>query len=1738
MRPSAARPASSDVPAAAAAMAAKAPVIAPAIGPSDSIARVAERPLATQPGAISIQVQRARALLAQLSAHVAATRARNRTSDAPRLARLLVEEGLAAERAGDLGAAAKAFGEALDLGVASRPAAQLARRAGARAPLDAKLALLDKETSFATDEGERADLAVERARLLEAAPDRLVDAIESYRTALALRPSHAEALEGLEGALVRARARLGESFDPQLAEHRARIAAAYGNDPELAASIHAARARILEERGDLVGAEEAYAASLAADGRVGPVREAYKRLLARRGAWARLRESIAEEAGREHDLPRSVRLLHEAARISLDRLDDAPQAIGLLEHAASRAPTDPAVDARVLDELVRLLEARGDARGAATARRALLAHEADPSARAVGLRRLGGDLEVLGDLPGAISALEEALALEPLHPPTQITLDRIYRVAGANEQRIRLWLEEAAKAREPSRRAAAYVRAAHVAEDDLGRPEEALEYLRAAWVTDTGNVDALDELTRLLLPPTEVRTALGGGDGRSARALIELFSQAAQTAREPARKIAYLEKVAALWEDALGNPAEAARIYEKVLAIEPTRRFALLALQRAHERSGNFEALAAAIEVEAEQTSDPQLAAALRLRAARTWHGRAAAPDRSIALARRVLDTRPGDAAALRVLLEAHEAAGRWEEVAKTLEAIVAAIPSGGGAREALPSWIDLGEIRRRRLGDLEGAIGAWRAAIAIDPTHPVATRELAEALRARGSHRELAELEEGVARATVEPHAAARAWIRAAELWEGRLSDDARAQAAYGKALVARPADLSAWDGLARLAERRGAHDELATAYKLRLEREESDGQPRLPLRIALAELRSRGKDDDAAIAALEAVLAEAPAHVPTLRLLEAIHRRAGNDAGLAKVLPALAHAIKDPLAKRGVLWDLVRLQERTGEAASSPPIAAYLLIYELDQTDEASLSAIVRHAIARMRGVMHESAPSDGLPNVRGLLAFGLRRQLATARDPQQRGILALQLADLLEDSTDPREHAEALALYREALSLDRGSPTAIAGVRRMGAVLVDHGAQFSGEIAAAETALEVPERVGHLLRAADLAPRVAPPEGGEAVATDLAIRALREDPDSPEAASAVSGSLSRQGDVRRLVDVLMEAASGAKRVDRIVALAREGAHHAAGALSNVPVAIALLSQAREADPRDPTLLVELGELYVQQRAWAEAAKAYADAVEAAGKEGRRDILVRAHRALAALHEGPLEDPDRALEELRRVCALAPDDVDAQRRLATALHARGDLDGALAALGQLVAAPNLPPREHVGALAQIAELRAQQGDLRGAEEALADAIKIDPDPSHEPFARFTAHHARIGGDAAIAAALGTLVEAEAADPRWLRYLGDLEVQRLGRPNEGLAHLRRAVQAAAEGRGDLSAAQLSLGEALLGVGALDDAARTLRELLLRDPTHAGGLAAGSRATTALARRDEGLVIDEIRAYFGFEGTPAAFRARRLSGAPPRPGSLDDVSIHAHVMPVAAKVPAYEIINALADQLSKVYAPGLAALGLSSRDRHTSRSAHPLRPFVDRAAQVLGVPEVDLYVHDAKGQRVVVENSEPPAIVVPSSLSTLPELEIAFAIGRLVTRVATRTYLLEKLPPHEVEDLLYAAVGPFGGPAPRTRHAEVDDLGRRVQRAISRRARRQLEEIAPRFSGIEPVRFVRAVDQGTIRTAYLLTGDLTSAVDHLRRYDERVMNDLGPETIVGDLLRFALSDGAAALRRRVGTTWG
>src|SRR5262249_47062761 len=147
----------------------------------------------------------------------------------------------------------------------------------------------------------------------------------------------------------------------------------------------------------------------------------------------------------------------------------------------------------------------------------------------------------------------EALHHDPEDTATRERLDRAHARLGQHEQRAKAWLAEAHADRPKDVRVAAFLRAADIAGRKLKRTDDATAHLKPAWTLDPGNPAAFEALSALLAPPPRDIDA----DLRGVRARLDLYSQAAHKAEDPARRVGLLEKVAAIWEDELGQPARA-----------------------------------------------------------------------------------------------------------------------------------------------------------------------------------------------------------------------------------------------------------------------------------------------------------------------------------------------------------------------------------------------------------------------------------------------------------------------------------------------------------------------------------------------------------------------------------------------------------------------------------------------------------------------------------------------------------------------------------------------------------------------------------------------------------------------------------------------------------------------------------------------------------------------------------------------------------------------------------------------------------------------------------------------------------------------------------------------------------------------------------------------------------------------------------------------------------------------------
>ncbi|MGD0676010.1 MAG: hypothetical protein ABSC94_11355 [Polyangiaceae bacterium] len=1611
----------------------------------------------------------------------------------------------------------------------------LRRASHGRAFLPAMLEHLDRELQSASADQHRVQLLTERARLLEATGGRSEEVRAAWEQALEYAPNHAAALKGLEGELVARTVASGTAKDWEaLAIHLGRMADAFKEDPKLAAWLHVERARILERRLDRVdGARGALDRALELDPSVGPVREALVRHVAAHADWGSLARLLDEEAALESDGSRAARLELDAAMIAAWKLGDRSRAHDLLERAASRAPTVPAVDRRVLDELVRLNETEARWSEAARARRARLRFVTDPSALAYELRALAGAAEKEADTETAIADVQRALSLDASDPSLVDWLDRLLSSAGKHEARIATWIQEAARTEDPSARARALVRAAHVCEA-LGRRADAVRHLRSAWVACPGDNDALDSLSRLLAPSVPETVEAGP------RSVVELYSQAAEEEGDPGRKVVYLERVALLWEEVLGDPARSARAYQQVLAIEPDRRSALVGLQRSAARGGDDRTVARALLEEARVTSEGRHQLALQARAAAALAK--FDPTRAIQLVRDVLEHDPTHASARELETRLYEDASRWELAAQSIRARIEAATT---PQKKLALWLRLAQIQHVRLRAPHDALVSLERARALDPIHPVPAEEASRVLDAHGDARALRDALERLAANARSPAERARQLARAAEIDELRLDDDAGAARTYQRALAETPGDSWIAERLSRLLARRARKrgtTELAEQSILLAKRIDSAATP-LQARALSFELACSLVDGSQeplrATALLESLLAEEPSHVPALRTLESL------------------------------LWNLAALEEWA--LPNADPSATYRAILKLDPADLAALDGTLRRELAGARRG-DSAAKKAAVAALRALVPF--------ASNDDARLALELRLALLLEavalESQDPRASEdllrEALEWYRDALRMDATSVTSATSVARLAAQLLDTEGAIAAALSLADLADDPRIRARWLLDGAELLlgpdqdRRIGPVAERRRRAMALLERGLDADPDSIPIAGRLATILLEEQQGERLVSAFRAALLRARSPDAVVMFGSEVARVARSELNDLPVGIEAMRRVRSVAPQHVPSLLTLAELCIAQRVWPDAV----DALEAVVSTSRDSApKLTALFALASIYEKVLARPADVDRVLRAALAVEPSNVRALRALLRRLATEPtqlDEKGARARRGEIAllldrladAEPDLDVRS--GILVELSEVHARLGDVRAAERALVVAIATSP-VNGRAFARLAGLFRSEGRVDATgyARALGSVIalgeQTGRTDARWFAALGHLEIDALQRKVDGIVHLERA----ADLDPTLYGTRFELARALSDEKRHAEASAVLMGLISPTPhpilsllEPPAALALLEHSLTAEHRGEEAVVASELRAIAGDldDARLLWLRSRRL---PPMDaaahGVLDRPTLVNQVLPSAARHVLLEVAAAIAGAETRMLRSDLTDLGISARDRLSTRSAHPTRAILDRLARQLGVGDVELVVTpNATHTRVMIQDA--PWIVVPSTLVELSESTQAVCLARALARIAFGVPWLEELSPAHVEALLIAAarqvVPGYGIDGKGT--AAYETL---LARSLTRKQRRLLEELLPHLSSTasEPppiAEFIDALARAELRTAFLLTGDLSAVVDGSALRDvalREAVRSPGPRALaavldhpwIGDVVRFALSPEASALRRKIGS---
>ncbi|HTT71480.1 MAG TPA: hypothetical protein VMG32_09680, partial [Anaeromyxobacteraceae bacterium] len=819
--------------------------------------------------------------------------------------------------------------------------------------------------------------------------------------------------------------------------------AGVASSPEAKKELLLEVATVMEEQlSDREGALEAYRQILAID----PADPNALRMLGRLLGVAERWEDLVGVLGQEIALAERQGLVAEAAelrcrlgRIRQQRLGDVDGALKSYREVLERVPKHPGALAALeetarsggkgSDEAAALLEPiygrEGEHGKLVEMLEVRTLAQPDPAARAALLRRMAEvQAQALRSPEAAFLTAARAVREDPDQADSIAAAARIAKDAGLEEELAALIGEVADRPRSP--RARLELRR-HLAQLSAraGEPARSAEAWSRVLELSPDDAEALDGL---------LGAVRAKGDGE---VLAQLLRRRLAVEEDQAVRVGLLAELAEVLEVQQKDLPGAIGALRRLLELAPDRREALEHLDRLCLATERWPELAEVLGREvalARTAGDAPATAALLERLAELKEVRlldregavehceeilAARPDDPRALARleALLGKDPGNVRAASALERAYASTGAWAKYASVLEMRAGERPDPV-ERKAL--FLELAEVREKRLANPELAFVAFCRAFRDDPADPGLRRELERLAALTGHGEELAALyEEEFER--LAPPAGAEVALTLGALHEGVLRSPASAIPWFERARrldpAAAPQALAALD---RLLGETGRHVELAEV--LAAEAKLGEGPERAALLMRLGKLwEDQLAQPGRAVEAYQAIVAEDGRHLAALRALER-HYEAGNRLReLSENLAAQRELATDGAARLRLTARLAATAQALGDLEAAAQLWRELV--GQDPRHEVGLAALE---------ALYEKL--ERWPE----LAELLRARLALTTDRREAARMQDRLGALLGGRLgDP---AQAIRAYQAVLDADPRNKKALEALRDLHAAQGD--------------------------------------------------------------------------------------------------------------------------------------------------------------------------------------------------------------------------------------------------------------------------------------------------------------------------------------------------------------------------------------------------------------------------------------------------------------------------------------------------------------------------------------------------------------------------------------------------------------------------------------------------------------------------------------------------------------------------
>ncbi|MFW6067333.1 MAG: tetratricopeptide repeat protein [Myxococcota bacterium] len=1034
--------------------------------------------------------------------------------------------------------------------------------------------------------------------------------------------------------------------------------------------------------------------------------------------------------GHSTDPAEKIALLREAGLLYEERLRDPSTAF---EKFLQAFATDPTQDI-VREDVERLAEATGDwSRLIDAYNQAIAAAQSEEDHLALRMS-FGSVLRKNGNIEDAIAQYRAVYDARGDHPEAIAALAELYRETENYRELMEIYDRRMELETDPEQRRAIAYGKASLLESELGDANQAIEAYRSiieGWGDEERDAyRALDRLyeaqerwedlasilERLIdLGPDsdEELAALKFRLGHVLEQQLDRKERAVELYREVLTFLPEHDGAREALERLMDDPqvgVHAARILEPIYEVAGAHEQLIRALTVLHDGAETREdqlALMTKIgEVYAEQVGDPEQAFQAYCQALRE------APESEATLAR------------LEMLAVEQEKFGELVQLVGQIAGQV------GDPPLSRMLWLKAANMHDVQLGDVDGAVGAYKQILEQDPGDLEVLAALEALYRRTERWRDLTGVLRRRAELATDPAEKEELLAQTAAIYDQFLEEPQEAIRIHKEILEIDPTSQRALSALDDLYARQEMWTDLADNVQRQLEMV-ADPDDEIALMLRLADLREKRMEAvEAAIEIYREVLERDAQNTDALGALERLLEQPEHQLVIAEIL--------EPIYRDANQFErLIGVHEIQAHHASSPDRRVELLhriaeLYEvaLDRANEAFQS--FARALAEDPGNSMTQEQLERMARATGgmeALAQVYEQQVQNVEDPQLASTLHMKAAEIREEQLGDNEGA--IAHFRRVLELDPQHLEAATALERLFQLAERYEELATIYLAKARMLTSPDEQKDYLFRAAQLYEEILERPND---AIGVYDQVLEIDPEELQALDKLIELYLRLEQWEKLLSVYTRKADIVVDPDEKKRLYVEVGAVYERELGDVEKAIDTYQRILEIDPDDLTAIGRLDALYQATENWEELLSVLEREADLAGDPN--EVISYRYR-IAELWDHRLGDPMRAVDIYREILESVPDHeptLNALEAMIEAgkepLSAAGVLEPVYRQFGQadrlihvheVQVAHEQDPLRKVELLHQIAELYEFQLDQpEQAFQAFARALPLDSRNEH----------------------------------------------------------------------------------------------------------------------------------------------------------------------------------------------------------------------------------------------------------------------------------------------------------------------------------------------------------------------------------------------------------------------------------